>query len=92
MYSLEPLPENRLGTTPERHLRLDAAELTDPDGDALTITTNITNTTGIWFTCTSDGDEVTVGPFPAESLKDALRGVGTGARVPEWSVDGRRRD
>lgn len=40
-------------------------ELSDPDGDALTITKN---TGGIWVTCTAGAAEVTVGPFPVDSL------------------------
>ena len=44
-------------------------ELTDPDGDALTVTTDAQ---GTWITCTTDGSEVTVGPFPAAVLAKAL--------------------
>ena len=47
-----------------------AAELTDPDGDALTLTTDAQ---GTWITCTTDGNEITVGPFPAAVLRQALR-------------------
>ena len=46
-----------------------AAELTDPDGDALTLTTDAQ---GTWITCTTDGSEVTVGLFPAAVLAKAL--------------------
>src|SRR5699024_1051542 len=46
-----------------------AAELTAPDGDALTVTTDAQ---GTWITCTTDGGEVTVGPFPAAVLEEAL--------------------
>ena len=64
--------------TTERHLPDGVAELTDPDGDALTITADAR---GIWLTCTTEGDEVTVGPFPAESLREALTVLGAGRRV-----------
>lgn len=46
-----------------------SSELSDPDGDALTITSLHA---GTWITCTSGGDEVTVGPFPMEALRAAL--------------------
>ena len=46
-----------------------AVELTDPDGDALTVATDAQ---GTWITCTTDGGEVTVGPFPAAVLAKAL--------------------
>ena len=46
------------------------AELTYPDGDALTLTTDAQ---GTWITCTTDGNEITVGPFPAAVLRQALR-------------------
>lgn len=38
-------------------------ELTDQDGDALTV---YRNKEGTWVTCTSQDEEVTVGPFPVE--------------------------
>ena len=44
-------------------------ELSDGDGDAVTLTTD---TGGIWITCTTVGTEVTVGPFPAEALLSPL--------------------
>ncbi|ATG52162.1 hypothetical protein CFK38_11990 [Brachybacterium vulturis] len=53
-------PENELVT---------ATELTDPDGDALTITSD---RAGTWITGSSGGDEVTVGPFPMGVLRAAL--------------------
>lgn len=46
-----------------------ALELSDPDGDALTLTTD---TDGIWITCTTGAAEVTVGPFLVASLLSAL--------------------
>lgn len=49
-------------------------ELTDPDGDALTITSD---SAGTWVTCTSGGEEVTVGPFSAGELRAALPDVHT---------------
>src|SRR5699024_4642339 len=47
-----------------------AAELTDPDGDALTLTTDAQ---GTLIACTTDGDGITVGPVPAAVLRQALR-------------------
>jgi hypothetical protein len=44
-------------------------ELTDPDGDALTITSD---SAGTWITCSSGIDEVTVGPFPTDALSTTL--------------------
>lgn len=41
-------------------------ELTDPAGGALTITHDHQ---GVWITATEDRDEVTVGPFPARTLR-----------------------
>lgn len=49
---------------------MDTIELSDPDGDALTVTTD---TDGIWVTCTADDAEVTVGPLaalPAATVSD----------------------
>lgn len=37
-----------------------SVEMTDRDGDALTLTTT---EEGFWVTCTKDGEEITVGPF-----------------------------
>lgn len=48
---------------------LNVAELTDPDGDALTITSDCA---GTWITCSSGDDEVTVGPFPTGELRATL--------------------
>lgn len=47
-------------------------ELTDPDGDALTITSD---STGTWITCSSGREEVTVGPFPTGELSATLAEV-----------------
>lgn len=47
-------------------------ELTDRDGDALTITTSAE---GTWITCTSGRDEVTVGPFHFLTLGAGLAEV-----------------
>lgn len=54
----------------DQHARepLSVTELTDPDGDALTITSDAA---GTWITCTSGGEEVTVGPFPSGALWDS---------------------
>ncbi|GAA4518388.1 hypothetical protein GCM10023160_00350 [Brachybacterium paraconglomeratum] len=78
MTPVEPIAARRFGAAPERMLTLDVVELTDPEGDALTLTTDAE---GIWITCTTDGDEVTVGPFPADSLRDALRALGAFTRA-----------
>lgn len=51
---------------------MNISEFTDRDGDALTITTN---PEGIWITCTSDRDEVTVGPFQSGILRVPLTDV-----------------
>lgn len=78
MTPVEPIAAHRFGAAPERMFTLDVAELTDSEGDALTLTTDAG---GIWVTCTTDGDEVTVGPFPADSLRDALRALGAFTRA-----------
>jgi len=62
-----------------------SAELTDPDGDALTITSD---SAGTWITCSSGGDEVTVGPFPAGALRATLIDVRPSSRASHAS--GRR--
>lgn len=54
-------------------------ELSDPDGDALTVTTSAD---GIWFTCTSGDAEVTVGPFPVASVLSSLTESGQCGREP----------
>lgn len=78
MTPVEPLTAHRFGAAPERMPPLDVAELTDPEGDALTLTTDAA---GIWVTCTTDGEEVTVGPFPADSLSDVLSVLGAFTRA-----------
>lgn len=78
MTARGPIPSSRREVTPERLLPADAAELTDPDGDGLTLTAFAE---GIWLTCTDDGDEVTVGPFAAGALQAALESVGDYTRV-----------
>ena len=45
---------------------MNSIEMSDVDGDALTI---IRNGNRAWITCTSGRDEVTVGPFPAHLLR-----------------------
>lgn len=52
-------------------------ELTDPDGDALTLTSNFA---GTWFTCSSGSDEVTVGPLSTDELRSALAEIGLASR------------
>lgn len=44
-------------------------ELSDPDHDAVTIHHD---GAGVWVTCTSETEEVTVGPLPLEALYDWL--------------------
>lgn len=58
------------------------AELTDPDGDALTITSD---SAGTWITCSSGGEEVTVGPFPTDELSATLAEVRLTSRELQWS-------
>lgn len=48
---------------------MDSSELTDRDGDALTITMD---DGGAWITCTSGDREVTVGPFLTAVLGSVL--------------------
>lgn len=74
MTPVEALAEHPVGAESERELSADVAELTDPDSDALTFTSHAG---GIWVTCTTDGGEVTVGPFPAGALQDALSALQT---------------
>lgn len=57
---------------------MNTIELSDRDGDALTVTADAR---GIWITCTTEGDEVTVGPFLPESLSTALDAAGAYART-----------
>lgn len=49
---------------------MNSIEMTDLDGDALTL---ITRDGNAWITCTSGADEVTVGPFPLRMLRRALQ-------------------
>lgn len=44
-------------------------ELSDVDGDALTI---ISRDDSTWVTCTSGAEEVTVGPFPRHLVQKVL--------------------
>lgn len=48
---------------------MDNIEMTDVDGDALTL---ITREDGTWITCTSGRDEVTVGPFATRLVRTVL--------------------
>lgn len=48
---------------------MNSIEMTDVDGDALTI---ITRGSAAWITSTSGRDEVTVGPFPTGLVKSAI--------------------
>lgn len=45
---------------------MNSIELTDTDGDALTI---FTCDGATWITCTSGPDEVTVGPIPSHLVQ-----------------------
>lgn len=60
-----PLPRPAAGRSP----RVEAIELSDPDGDGLTFTADAR---GLWATVTSWSDEVTVGPFSPKDLRSAL--------------------
>lgn len=55
-------------------------ELTDADGDALSI---ISRGTSTWITCTSGSDEVTVGPFPTHLVRSVL---GRGLALEDGAV------
>ena len=44
-------------------------ELTDTDGDALTITQRLDAT---WITCTKGAEEVTIGPVPTDAIRHAF--------------------
>lgn len=44
-------------------------ELTDTDGDALTITQRLD---GTWITCTKGAEEVTIGPIPTDAIRNAF--------------------
>ncbi|MGO2819461.1 MAG: hypothetical protein ACTIA5_01580 [Brachybacterium tyrofermentans] len=44
-------------------------ELTDIDGDALTITQRLD---GTWITCTKGAEEVTIGPVPTDAVRHAF--------------------
>ncbi|MGP4916210.1 hypothetical protein ACTXJ9_10965 [Brachybacterium tyrofermentans] len=44
-------------------------ELTDIDGDALTITQRLD---GTWITCTKGAEEVTIGPIPTDAIRHAF--------------------
>ncbi|MGO2311185.1 MULTISPECIES: hypothetical protein [Brachybacterium] len=48
---------------------MDSIEISDRDGDALTITTGAD---GVWITCTQGPHEVTVGPLPTDDLSAAF--------------------
>jgi hypothetical protein len=45
---------------------MNTIEMTDVDGDAMTITSRGSDS---WITCTSGPDEVTVGPFPTHLVR-----------------------
>lgn len=48
---------------------MNSIEMSDIDGDALTITSRGSRA---WISCTSGLDEVTVGPFPTRVLRRAV--------------------
>ncbi|MFE5775549.1 MULTISPECIES: hypothetical protein [Brachybacterium] len=60
-------------------------ELTDPDGDCLTITIDCGS---IWITCTNDVDEVTVGPFAPNDLGSLSRAAARYSRP--WAEANKR--
>lgn len=55
-------------------------ELTDVDGDALSV---ISRGDSTWITCTSGSDEVTVGPFPTHLVRSIL---GRGLALDDGTV------
>lgn len=55
-------------------------ELTDVDGDALSV---ISRGDSTWITCTSGSDEVTVGPFPTHLVRSIL---GRGLALEDGTV------
>lgn len=57
---------------------MDSIEISDPDGDALTITTHAD---GVWITCTHGAHEVTVGPLAADDLHAALAQLAASPRL-----------
>lgn len=69
-------------------------ELTDTDGDALTITQRLD---GTWITCTKGAEEVTIGPIPTDAIRNAFEQPmggddmdgGVTAAAIEAEVDGR---
>lgn len=63
-------PPARVSAAEDPEPAVGVVEITDPDGDALTVTMDAQ---GAWVTCTSVEDEVTFGPFPGASLVEALR-------------------
>lgn len=62
---------------------VNAVELSDPDGDALTI---FSDSAGTWITCSSGAEEVTVGPFPNGELSATLAGVRLTSGEAQWSL------
>lgn len=58
---------------------MNSFEMTDVDGDALTV---ITRDGNAWITCTSGADEVTVGPLPLRMLRRVLQSEPLGLDQP----------
>lgn len=50
-------------------MKIDPLELSDRDHDALTMHLDIS---GVWVTCTSGDQEVTIGPLATETLSSWL--------------------
>lgn len=69
LYESTGRPPARLSAA-EPEPAASVVEVTDPDGDAFTVTMDAQ---GAWVTCTTIEDEVTFGPFPGASLVEALR-------------------
>lgn len=51
---------------------MDTIEMTDPDGDALTL---FLEDEQIWITCTSGPEEVTIGPLPSPLVRRFFLGA-----------------
>ena len=63
---------------------MNSIEMTDVDGDALTI---ITQGDAAWITSTSGRDEVTVGPFPVRLVMNALAPAARTSAAEELAQD-----
>lgn len=66
---------------------MNSIEMTDVDGDALTV---IMRDGDAWITCSSGTEEVTVGPFPTRLLHENLT-QGTGSAPADGAGAGKLR-